>query len=356
MFTKINKLRVSTGVAVVVAAGVSGYVMQDIPPASTRATAIMPSAPQAALPKHTATFSDFDSQGIGSEFTPSAPVELISEEVTRAATPPVLFFPTNAPIMPGTPVHEALTLVSAGAEAASSPTLTEDDPLLVSQCETGFTAMAARGAMVDLTLEAPCYAGQMIDIFHSGMRFTDSLDADGLLQVSIPAMEEDAFFNALFTDGHTESTDILMLTVSDYNRVALFWKGNAGFNLYALENGALYGESGHVSVETPYSPARGVTGEGGFLAQLGQSITGYHTAIYSYPALLADTGPLPEVSIEVQIIEGNCDSEISATLMQNTRMDTLENVPLVMAVPDCSTIGEYLVLKNLPQDLRIAVN
>ncbi len=356
MFTKINKLRVSTGIVVVVAAAASGYVMQDVPLAEMQTAAPTPSASQADLPEQTATALNVGFSEPSPVFAPSALIEPTPEEVTRAATPPILFSPTDAPAMPGAPVHEALTLISTETETAAPTTLAGDDAVLIAQCETGFTAMAAPGAMVDLTLEAPCFAGQMVDIFHAGTRFTDNLDANGLLQVSLPALEEDAFFNALFADGHTESTDILMLTVSDYNRVALFWKGDAGFDLYALENGAMYGEAGHVSAETPYSPTRGVTGEGGFLAQLGQSITGYHTAIYSYPALLTDTGPLPEISVEARIIEANCGREISATLMQATHMGTFENLPLVMAVPDCSAVGEYLVLKNLPQDRRIAAN
>lgn len=345
MAVNITKLRMLTGAAVVVAAGASGFFMK-----------YMGGDDQAASPSAIAV-----TQAIGNEAVPVTPTTPVVDIVTRADTPPVLVLPNIAPDMPQAPIPDAVTLASTEgtltAPAVTEPAVTTAEPApLIAECETGFTAMAAPGAMVELTLEAPCYKGQMVDIFHAGMRFSEEINANGLMQVSVPAMEEDAFFNALFTDGTTQSTDILMLTVSDYQRSALYWKGNAGFALYALENGAAYGSDGHVSAESPFAASRGVAGQGGFLTELGQNVDGYHSVVYSYPAMLMDTAPAPEISIEAQVQDNTCGTEIAATFMGNSVAGGLDTTPLIMAVPGCDAVGEFLVLKNLAQDLRIAAN
>jgi len=285
---------------------------------------------------------------------PSLPI--ISDEVTRAAASPILINPGVVPDMPSAPAAEAAILASANSEfedTGSGGQVVAQTPNNF-ECEVGFTAMAAPGAMVDLTLEAPCYREQMVDIFHAGLRFTEKLDENGLMQVTLPAMEENAFFNAFFTDGQTESTDVLMLTVKDYQRTALFWKAGAGFSLYALEDGSVYGGEGHVSPQTPFEPLRATAGEGGFLTLLGQGKAGYQVAIYSYPEMLLDTHSAPEISVEAEVQAENCGREISATLTRSTDTGALEIAPLFLTVPGCETIGEYLVLKNLPQKQTIA--
>ncbi|MCP5038543.1 MAG: hypothetical protein GY945_13200 [Rhodobacteraceae bacterium] len=351
MLTKTIMMRIIAGGFVIASAGISGVIMKNGKAGAVQNASSTPRIEVGNVPAE-ATEAAFAG--------PVAPTEpVIGEEVARAAGYPILSLPATAPTMPTAPSAEAVTLASSGAQFAEPTHSGGQTTALVptnTECEAGFTAMAAPGAMVDLTLEAPCYGGQMVEIFHSGMRFTERMDAAGLMQITVPAMEEDAFFNALFTDGRTESTDVLMLTVSDYQRVALFWKGEAGFELYALENGALYGEEGHVSSATPYGPDRGLSGQGGFLTRLGQSSSGYQVAVYSYPAMLTDTDPMPEISVEAEVLLGNCESEISATLLRSSDTGALETAPLFIAVPSCEAVGEYLVLKNLPQSQRIATN
>lgn len=211
--------------------------------------------------------------------------------------------------------------------------------------------------MVELTLEAPCRANQKADIFHAGTRFTVRLDARGLAQVMVPALEEDAFFNALFADGQTAATDILMLTAEDYRRYALSWKGETGFDLYALENGAEYGTPGMVSAAQPYDARRALAGEGGFLSALGSSEPGaYRTLVYSWPVRLAAGSPAPEVNIEAEVLESTCGTEITARFLATGPDLPGEALPLFMDVPGCDAVGQYLVLQNPPLPVTIAAN
>ena len=341
MPVSISKLRLITGAVVIAAAGGSGFYMQT----SQRAPSPTPARMQVA---NVAPAVD---QGPSA---PAIPQEAAAPQVTRAAAQPVLLSPDITPVLPApdslTPISAELSEPLADAEPA--PQIAEATP----ECEVGFTANAAPGAMVELTLEAPCYAEQNVDIFHAGTRFTTVLDTRGLTQVAVPALEEDAFFNALFADGRTEATDILMLTAQDYQRYALFWKGETGFALYALENGAEYGEAGMVSAEQPYDAQRAIAGEGGFFSVLGADTGAYRTVIYSWPTRLGDTGPAPEINIEAEVLESTCGSEITATLLNTAQDGAPKTAPLFMNVPGCEAVGQYLVLKNPTLPVRIAAN
>ncbi len=53
-------------------------------------------------------------------------------------------------------------------------------------------------------------------------------------------------------------------------------------------------------------------------------------------------------------MENTCGSEIEGKILRTNpgRAPTMQ--PLTMIVPGCDAVGEYLVLKNLPQDLKLA--
>jgi len=345
----ITKLRLITGAAVVAVAGGSGFYMQ-----MNKSDA--PTAPGALAQVSVAGSLTVADQG---PLAPVLPPESETPHVTRAAAQPVFLLSGATPILPvpGKPETGSLTPVSAElSDAVPETQATPDTAQATAACEVGFTANAAPGAMVDLTLEAPCYADQVVDIFHAGTRFTTHLDDRGLVQISVPALEEDAFFNALFTDGRTEATDILMLTAQDYQRFALFWKGETGFALYALENGAEYGEPGMVSAEQPYDAQRAIAGEGGFFSSLGEETGAYHTVVYSWPVRLGDSGPAPELNIEAEVLQTTCATEITATLLATGATQAPKTSPLFMDVPDCAAVGQYLVLSNPALPVRIAAN
>ena len=363
MQMSIGRLRALTGVAVVVLAAGSGYFMQH----SARVAPVPAVAPagQVARPDNGIGIPPFVMQDPVVMAVPESPGTPV---VTRAASPRVALLsvsPPTLPTAPATPGSSAVVPASTMPmpepmrEPVPDPSLEKPEPVATAPqptCEIGFTAVAAPGAMVDLTLEAPCRAGQDVDFLHAGTRFSTRLDQRGLVELSAPALEENAVFMAEFSDGETESADTLMLTVSDYQRTALFWQGEAGFSLYALENGAAYGTPGMVSAGQPYGPERGTAGEGGFLAVLGDRADGYHTMVYSWPVRLSDTQPEPEISIEVEIQAQNCGQEVNATVLRVRPGQGAEMQPLFMAVPGCDAIGSYLVLKNLPQAVRIATN
>ncbi len=339
MPVSIVKLKGIAGVAVVVAALGSGYFMQN-------AGAGAPNAKPKAL---------------ATDQIPVAPAALaVADEpaVTRGLSQPILTLPETPPGLPVPAAPESGTTLLAATTPTEPLGGTEMGTVDADRqnCQIGFTATAAPGAMVDLTIEAPCHAGQQVDILHAGIRFSERLDQSGIVEVSVPALEENAFFSARFSDDQTAAADILMPTVGEYQRSVLLWQGDSGFSLYALERGAEYGEPGMVSAEQPYGPQRAIAGEGGFFTLLGADKNGYHTAVYSWPLRLNGTAPAPEINVEAEVLNTTCGRQINASFLTTVPGQRPETEPLFMAVPGCDSIGEYLVLKNLSQAVRIATN
>jgi hypothetical protein len=223
-------------------------------------------------------------------------------------------------------------------------------------CEIGFTAMAAPAAMVNLALEAPCFANRVVEFSHAGLRFTEVTDENGVVQIAVPAMEEMARFTAAFQDGSRATAEVLMLTLGGYSRIALTWEGETGFDLHALENGAGYGEPGHVWAGAQYGPERAVLGEGGFAVRLGGLPVGHTAMVYSHPAHLADTWTDPEISIEAEVLPATCERTISGKFLRAVPGAEPMVSEVTIAAPGCDAVGEFLVLKNPIQDRRIAHN
>ncbi len=373
MQISIKRLRAMTGIAVVAAAAASGFFMQrsaSAPqswPAMDGAVAL--AVPGAASQATVLTQMENAGAAVAAPLvqSPAAPVlPRIPDEpmVTRAVSRPMPLLSATAPILPdapSAPQSEVMLLAATQPASVPLPDMRESEPSIAPSatdqtCEMGFTSVAARGAMVELTLEAPCLAGQEVEFAHAGMRFSAHLDRNGMVELVVPALQENAVFDAILPDGQRVSTEILMLTMSDYQRTALTWRGQAGFGLYALEDNATYGSAGMVSAEQPYGPDRAISGEGGFLTMLGDSADGLHAVIYSWPVRLGDFGPPPEISIEAEVLAQNCDREIKASVMRVEPGKGIEKQPLSMVVPGCDAVGSYLVLKNLPQAVRIATN
>ncbi|RME15147.1 MAG: hypothetical protein D6801_07920, partial [Alphaproteobacteria bacterium] len=123
--------------------------------------------------------------------------------------------------------------------------------------------------------------------------------------------------------------------------------------LHAYEAGAGDDDAGHVWADNPALPEDAIAGAGGFLTVLGSTADGYAADVYTFPL---DRDVPVEISLEAQIMENTCGGVIRGTILRNSPIGEPEAVPLAMAAPGCDAVGDYLVLKNLPQNLKIAQN
>ena len=219
-------------------------------------------------------------------------------------------------------------------------------------CEIQVSATPVEPASVALDINAPCNPNERISLHHMGMIVTESTSVEGRLQVTIPALSQKAVFMIVpDTNGAVVATaDVPSL--AEYDRVALQWVGNGGFQIHAREFGADYGSAGHVWAEST-SPAGE---EGGRVSRLGDpTLANANLAeIYTFPKSRSKKDGTIALTVEAEVTERNCGRDIAAQSIELRDADLPRTQDLVLSVPECSSVGDFLVLNNLIDDLKIA--
>ena len=218
-------------------------------------------------------------------------------------------------------------------------------------CTVKASAEPAAMASVDLSVTAPCFGNERVTIHHSGMIFTDTTDESGNLALTIPALSEHAVFIVAFATGKGAVAMAQVPGLDAVDRVVLQWSGRSGFELHALEFGASYGDPGHVWVGSV--PGEGATGS---VLRLGDADTlaPQMAEIYSFPAGASPTSGTVTLSVEAEVTDANCGRDIAAQSLDLRAGEGLQTRDLVLSVPGCSARGDFLVLNNLFDDLKIA--
>ena len=208
-------------------------------------------------------------------------------------------------------------------------------------------------ASVRLVVSAPCLPNERVTLHHHGMIFTAVTDAAGRLDLSVPALAERAVFIAAFANGKGAVATAEVPDLADYDRVVVQWSGAGGFQIHAREFGAGYGEPGHVW----HGAAPRGDGAGGMVQRLGDAgtLAPQLAEIYSFPRAAADSGGQIALSVEAEVSAANCGRDVAAQLLElrgpGARLRTRD---LVLSVPNCTAIGDFLVLNNIVDDLKIA--
>lgn len=245
------------------------------------------------------------------------------------------------------------------AELDSQPFLLEDitytsleSPQLLEaagfDCSASMTAQAADNAMVHLHLSAPCDAGRVVTLHHIGLMFSQRLDQDGQLEVLVPAMAENAVFLAAIPKADAVMAQVQVPDVTGFHRVAL--QGPAeGVDLHAYEYGAQFGEAGHVWSHAP-------SGQGELLRLGDPSLSGAQSLqIYSHAlADLISDGAI-ELSLEAEVRDTTCNRSLALNVLA-AEAGQLQLREVSLEMPDCDAIGDFLVLNNPVESLKIARN
>lgn len=286
--------------------------------------------------------------------------------------------PAGLPVMNlavGTP-ESAGPLPPVPAEAPQAPALTQ--PTRITQapadvgsvaeesdlspfglpCGLSVSATAGDGAMVALDIMDPCQPFERVVVEHSGLNLTGQTGVMGLLTMDIPAFETPAFFTVRMPDGTSESALTAVPDLGRYNRVGVQWVEDRQLELHAMEFGATYGEAGDIWAENPGAIDRALSGEGGFLSEVGDVTVAEPmlAQIYTFPRdTMLDRGNV-RLTIEAPVTETNCGLPTEARTLELGDDGQVAVVGLDFTVPDCDAVGDYLLLQNLLQDLRVASN
>lgn len=279
---------------------------------------------------------------------PTAPAHLSITDIALTSSTPDLM---QAPL----PMSKPTRLAQAGGEADALPVTPADPNTPRLACDVAASAETRAGAMVALSVSAPCFANDRVMLHHNGMMFTDVLDQDGTLELVVPALVENAVFIVQFQGGQAAVAMAEVPSIVFYDRVAVQWTGEAGFELHAREFGAEYGDEGHVWAGAARDVSSAAMGDAGFISLLGRRDTHEpHIAqVYSFPESAASRSGTISVSVEAEITEDNCGRDVAAQTFRLHRGE-LKTRDLSMTIPGCDATGDFLVLNNLIENLKIA--
>lgn len=251
---------------------------------------------------------------------------------------------------------EGPILPDSGPDDAAAPDLPDEADAAGFACDVTMLAEPTAGAMVDLQLTAPCHASERVTIHHQGLMFTEIMQPDGTLSVRVPAFAERAAFLASFAGGAGGMAVTDVSSLPFYDRVAVQWKGEAGLQLHAREYDADYFSEGHIWAAASGDLASAARGEGGFLARLGRMDTpdSLVAEIYSFPTGTARKRGAVTLTVEAEVTATNCGGRVEAQTLEIRDGDGLRVRDLTLHMPSCDAKGDFLVLKNLVEDLKIA--
>lgn len=187
------------------------------------------------------------------------------------------------------------------------------------------------------------------------MMFSGMTDEDGKATIFAPALKEAALFIAAFDAGLGALAEVSVPSLADYDRVVLQWRGEGAFEIHAMEYGATYGDAGHVWFDAPGDAAAASMGEGGFLLALGDGRVEEprFAQVYTFPSGNAPQPGAIKLSVEAEITDMNCNTQVEAQTLEANRGEDVRIVDLTLAVPACEAVGDFLVLKNILSDLRL---
>ncbi|MFN4154421.1 MAG: hypothetical protein ACK4HF_07180 [Paracoccaceae bacterium] len=297
------------------------------------------------------------------------PAEVLVSDVKPVAAGPADISPNPTAIQPPVlPAEAAPTTVDASpplvppADPVPAERLAAADPIAAvprdpqlipapvmtqgPDCAVKFDLLPQPEAMIGISLLAPCHAEQRVVLRHAGLAVTARTSASGALVSTLPALTAVADVEVVFAGGEKVSASIPVGDFAKVQRFAVQWQAEDAFQLHAFENGADYDQPGHISASFT-----GKSGESGMISVLGDA-----TVTLPLLAEVYTFGPAQktELVLEAAVTETTCGREILGEAILATG-GSVEITDLTVAMPGCEAIGDILVLKNLLEDMTLAI-
>ena len=292
------------------------------------------------------------------EETAAAETVAPAPEMPAPAVSAALAIPSDLVAPAPAPAPVELAAAELDSPLADAP-LTDagpQAPLALDTCVADMEATVGPAATVMLEISAPCAADSVATIHHQGMIFSVLIDSAGKATVMAPALAANAVFIADLPGGYGAAAVVSVPEIEGFDRAVLQWQGVTGLGLHALEFGAGYNQDGHVWAAS----ARGIdaveSGSGGFLMRLGDVgiETAFQAEVYTFPSGTAQRDGRIELSVEAEVLPGNCGRAIAAQSIQIAPGSLPAALDLTMTMPGCDAVGEFLVLKNMLESLTLA--
>lgn len=218
-------------------------------------------------------------------------------------------------------------------------------PMLKEDCPLMAQAIVQPAALLSVTLEAPCHAGERVVLRHSGLAVTAQISAKGFAQVTLPALTVNAEVEALLATGARLRAQAMVPEVANLRRFAVQWQASDAFQLHAFAPGAGYGDPGHYSAAFTGRP-----GQGPSVLLLGDSTTALPllAEVFTF-----DREESAEIVLESAVTEATCGRDLLAeTILAEQGQVTVAE--LTLAMPECDALGDIVVLRNLAPEMTVA--
>jgi hypothetical protein len=252
----------------------------------------------------------------------------------KSATEPASPVPQSASL--SSPVDQGIgDLIGITSVAATTPPAGSD------HCRPSLELAALPGAMIHLSLAAPCNPGERIVVRHSGLSFSVRTQADGHATVALPALKTNAMVAVYLQDAQLVLGRVTVPDASAYARFAVIWELPAELELRVtdgekvLVGGSMSGLEENQKVIALGSP----TVQAPVLAR-----------VYSVPGSSLGTA---DITAELRITPASCGRTLRVeTVYSAAGISSTTQRPIT--VPLCGTAGDILVLKNLAPALKLA--
>lgn len=269
------------------------------------------------------------------------------------ATPLAIASPsaTEAPPVPSAPAPAIIT--TTAPERSIVPKAMEVLLQPQQNCENAMDLSVIADAIIEVSLMSPCRPGERLVLRHGPLAITTRTTAQGSVFLKIPALDAAETVSLRFADGSVIDGSVQVPDLAKLRRFAVQWMDRDTFGVNAFEGGSGYGAAGHISAANPGKLPLTGTADSGYLMILGdaEATPAMLAEVYTYP--VGSLGPV-EVSIEAQVTADTCGRDLLGEVITSDggKSDVSD---LMLAMPDCTALGDILVLKNPVQDLTLAV-
>ena len=270
--------------------------------------------------------------------------------------------PAPAPIVATTPAVEPVIPVSIASAGLGFP-LAPLPPVHAERSGRTVLGIACgpatlslgttSGALLRVTLDAPCHPKERVTIRHAGLTFADTTDLAGHLEVTVPAFATPASVVVGFDNGDRLSEMRQVPDLHAVTRTAVAWSGVEGFGLAAIAAmpaAGLSGETRAVSAvaKTPQSDVN--------LIRLGDP--GAEDPKLALVSTAPADLPPAEIEISAEITAATCGKELSGQILRLAPGGARSYDQIGIAMAGCDTIGGAALLRLVPvaeDDVKLAL-
>ena len=228
-----------------------------------------------------------------------------------------------------------------GDVVSITPVAATTQPSGGDHCRPRMDLTTAPGAMILMSLSAPCNRNERIIVRHSGLSFTARTEPSGNARVLLPALRADAMVAVYLADARLVLGEVQVQDVTNYTRYAIAWEWPTELELRATDGDmVLAGTPASFAGGTPQVISLGV-------ADVQSPVM---ASVYSVPG--KDLGAV-DLTGELRITPASCGQTLRlGTIYSAAGQVTVQEQ--MVAVPLCGTVGDILMLKNLAPALKLA--